>query len=324
MSKAVKILFIVAAALIFCGFILFAAQMSVYGWDLNRLGAENYETNTNIVSESFSDISVDTDSADITFLASQGGECKVVCFEERSAKHRVCVENGVLKITRVNEKSWYEYVGFNFKSQSIKVYLPEAEYGALSVKADTANLTLPSALSLENLEVSLDTGDISIGSSVSGAAKITAKTGKFSVKEAAFGLLKATLSTGRVSISDVECGEITLGQTTGAVSLNRIKCRSLVSSGTTGDLDMNGVLVSGLLKIERSTGDVSFENCDAGEILIETRTGDVEGSLLSEKVFIAKSSTGEVEVPKTSIGGRCEITTKTGDIEIELSRRTHN
>ena len=48
-------------------------------------------------------------------------------------------------------------------------------------------------------------------------------------------------------------------------------------------------------------------------------TGDVTGSLCSEKVFIARSDTGHISVPETVNGGKCSITTDTGDIIITLS-----
>ena len=70
--------------------------------------------------------------------------------------------------------------------------------------------------------------------------------------------------------------------------------------------------------IERSTGDVQLNGCDAAEIYVKTDTGDVRGSLLTEKEFFAKSDTGDVDIPKTNVGGRCEITTDTGDIWIQI------
>jgi DUF4097 and DUF4098 domain-containing protein YvlB len=65
---------------------------------------------------------------------------------------------------------------------------------------------------------------------------------------------------------------------------------------------------------------VKFERCDASELYIELDTGDVTGSLLSDKVFIAQSDTGRVNVPKSVTGGRCEITTDTGDIKITVEK----
>lgn len=61
-----------------------------------------------------------------------------------------------------------------------------------------------------------------------------------------------------------------------------------------------------------------FDGSDAAEIYVRTSTGSVKGTLLSEKVFITETSTGSVSVPKTVTGGKCEIRTSTGDIQIEI------
>jgi len=81
---------------------------------------------------------------------------------------------------------------------------------------------------------------------------------------------------------------------------------------------LKNVIAAERFSIDRSTGDVNFDGCDAAEIYVNTDTGDVEGSLLSEKVFIANTDTGKKKVPNTVSGGRCEIRTDTGDIEITI------
>lgn len=83
---------------------------------------------------------------------------------------------------------------------------------------------------------------------------------------------------------------------------------------------MKNVNAAEKFSIQRTTGDVKFDGCDASEIDVKTNTGDVAGSLLSDKVFIAASDTGHVDVPQTVIGGKCEITTSTGDIRISIQR----
>ena len=97
-----------------------------------------------------------------------------------------------------------------------------------------------------------------------------------------------------------------------------VTCKTLTSTGSTGKIALKNVIATDNFYVERSTGDVRLENCDAGEIRIKTSTGDVTGTLRSEKVFLAKTSTGKVRVPDTITGGRCEITTSTGDIDIQL------
>ena len=61
-----------------------------------------------------------------------------------------------------------------------------------------------------------------------------------------------------------------------------------------------------------------FDACDAAEIYVKTDTGDVTGTLLSDKKFFAESDTGKVSVPKSVTGGRCEISTDTGRIDITV------
>ena len=82
---------------------------------------------------------------------------------------------------------------------------------------------------------------------------------------------------------------------------------------------MEHFIASDKLNVVRSTGDVRLVGADAGEIHIETDTGKVSGSLLSEKIFIPRTDTGKIDVPKTTSGGICEITTDTGDIKITIN-----
>ena len=123
-----------------------------------------------------------------------------------------------------------------------------------------------------------------------------------------------------IDFTDVVCmGDISLGVSTGKTRLNGVNCRSLVSIGGTGDIFLESVIATEKLDIKRSTGDVSFKDSDANAIFVKTSTGDVCGSLLSDKVYITNTSTGNINVPNSTSGGRCEITTSTGDIKITVN-----
>ncbi len=63
---------------------------------------------------------------------------------------------------------------------------------------------------------------------------------------------------------------------------------------------------------------MEFNHCDAETIYVNTDTGSVTGTLLTDKVFIIETDTGSVDVPKSITGGRCEITTDTGNIRITI------
>lgn len=281
MRKAAKVWLRIAAALVVVGCVLFAAVMSALRWDFTKLSTVRYETRIYEIDEAFSDISLTSDTADIVLARSADGTCSVECEEEENAKHTVVVENGALTVRINDQRSWQDRIRFSFGSPRITVYLPAADYAELSVRGSTGDVTVSKELSFTNIDISV--------------------------------------STGSVTVSGANCkGNITVGTVTGGVCLSDISCRSLLSGGTTGNITLDRVIASERISIERSTGNVGLKDSDAAEIFVRTGTGNVSGSLLSDKVFLVQTGTGNVDVPQTTTGGRCEIETGTGDIEMEI------
>lgn len=275
-----KLWLTIASVCVVVGCSIFAVTMTACSWDFKALSTQKNITNTYEISEDFNNISIDTDTADIVFVCSSDGQCKVVCQEFEKEKHSVAVENGTLTIKAVNERRWYDYIGINIGKVELTVYLPKTQYQALAIKEDT--------------------GDIEINGF-------------------AFDAIDMELTTGDVDLTDVTCtGALKIDVTTGDVELERVTCKSLSMIADTGDLSMESVLASESISIETDTGDVEFEGCDAPQIVIKTDTGDVEGSLLTGKEFITETDTGKVRVPQNSAGGRCEVATETGDIKITI------
>ena len=81
---------------------------------------------------------------------------------------------------------------------------------------------------------------------------------------------------------------------------------------------MSNVVAEELLSLDVHTGSISFDGCDAAEIRMTTSTGDVKGSLLSGKIFTVKTETGSIDVPDSTGGGSCKVTTTTGSIKIKI------
>ena len=320
MKRSTLIWLIVAASATLVGSMIFVGAMSAMSWDFKKLSNTKYETNEYQISEDFSAISIDTDTADVELVLTDAPNASVVCCEEENMKHSVEVKDSTLIIKVVNTKKWHDYIGIvNIGSGKITVYLPKSEYGALNVEATTGVLHIPSDFSFESIDVSLTTGGVTNKASCSGGVRIKTTTGSITVDSASAQTLDLTLTTGKATLSRIACeGGISVKVTTGKTYIKDVTCKTLSSSGNTGDIVMKNVIAEQSLTINRSTGDVEFENCDAGEIFIETDTGDVEGSLLSEKVFIVTTDTGDIEVPKSTAGGICEITTDTGDVEIDI------
>ncbi len=337
MSNTKKLL-IVSLLLVALGLIIFAVVMGKSDWDFTKLGTFKHESNSYEITEEFNNISIKTNTADIILLPSDDGKYRVDCLERSDMKHSVSVTDGTLEISATDARKWYHHIGFSFVSPRITIYLPEAEYGSLVIDASTGNIEISEGISLASIDVRTSTGDVKCYASAPDFVRIKTSTGDIRITDLSTGELELSVSTGDVSVSGVTCdGEVKANASTGKISLSSITCKSFTSSADTGDISLTGVVTTEKLLIERETGDVELERCnaaklfittdtgeveldrcDADEIFIETDTGDVEGSLLSDKVFIVRTDTGEVDVPKTVTGGRCEITTDTGDIEIKI------
>ncbi len=302
MRTKTKVWLMIAASLVLIGGILFVGVMTTLEWDFTRLATVTYEINTYEIKESFDDISINTDTADIAFVLSDNGGCRVECHEEANIKHSVIVKDGALTVEMMDERSvhgFIGYIGLNFDTPKITVYLPKTEYTNLLIHGDTCDVEIPNDFMFQDVDIFLSTGDVDFYASASEMITIRTSTGDIRVANISAGSLDLTVSTGNTLISDLQC-------------------ENLISKGNTGDISLNNVVASKTFFIERSTGDVKFDGSDAAEIFVKTDTGDITGSLLTDKIFVTQTDTGDIDIPETADGGRCELVTDTGDIRIEI------
>ncbi len=313
-----KKLLAVAAILVIAGCIVFASAMAVNGWDFTKLGTYAYETNTHILEETFRNISINTDTADIFFTTSNDGKCSVVCHEYENEKHAVTVENDTLTIAAVDSGKWYTHIGITTRTPAITVYLPQSQYAALQIDESTGDITIPAEFTFDTVAISVSTADIECMASATSLLQINASTGDIEVEGISAGALELGVTTGEISAAGVTCqGDMTIKVTTGKAEIADTTCKNLISHGNTGEIFLQNVIAAEKFHIERSTGDVILYKCDAAELFVETDTGDVRGSLLTDKVYVVQTDTGVIDVPGTTTGGKCQITTDTGDIKIK-------
>ena len=301
MSKTVKIWLMTAAALVALGGILFAGVMANYEWDFTKLSTVTYVTNTYEAHGEFDEISIHVDTTDIEFVPTEDGDCRIVCFEAEKARHSVTVQNGSLTIKMRDTRNWYDHVCISLGSPKMTVYLPQKEYSALFIATDTGDIHIPKDFTFERIQIDGDTSEVDCFASVAD-------------------LLEIELRTGDIHIDSITAEQVNLTTTTGEIAVNDATTKNGIDIKTdTGTITLKNVVAAGSLSVKSDTGDVRFEDSDAAQISIKTSTGDVTGTLLSEKVFITDSSTGRISVPKTTAGGKCEITTDTGDIRIDIA-----
>ncbi len=319
MKKTTKFLIYLSIFFMILGLIIFGGVMTMLKWDFRKLSSFKYQTNNYEITEEYNNLTIITDTANVLILPSENSQTSIVCYEQKNANHSVAVQNGALEIKLNDIRKWHERIGIDFSSPKITVYLPQGEHGALSVKLSTGDVEISKEFKFESIEVLGSTGDVRNYASSLNGVKITTSTGDILLEDITAQSVDLAVSTGKIIASDLKCeGDFKVKVSTGRTSLTRVSCKNLTSTGNTGSIKLASVIAIEKFDIKRTTGSVKFELCDAKDIFIETDTGDVEGTLLSEKIFLPRSSTGDIDVPKTVNGGRCEVTTSTGDIEITI------
>ena len=283
--KKTAIAILIAVLVVAIGGALVFAGLSAVHFKVRDLDTTQYVTNTHNVGEGFTRVELDIDIADVRVEPAADGKCRVVCVEQEKYPHAVTVQNGALMVQAMKERKWLDgmNIGILTHSPSVTVYLPQAAYESLKVEAETGRVVLTPGLTFETVEVDADTGAVEVDG--------------VDVKR-----LKISDDTGRIKVSNMTPETVELKASTGAIEVTDVVC-------------------SGDLSCEENTGSIRLTDVDGANLYLKADTGSISGTIRTEKVFHAKSSTGSVHVPEGTVGGRCEAHTDTGSIRLSISGR---
>lgn len=320
MKKTTKIWLILASVLVVSGLALSMAVLEAVQWDFSALSTQAHEEISHEIREDFSSISIEGDTVDIFFVPAPDGACRVTCLKPATEKFTASVEGDTLVIETADERAWYHNIGIFFGETAMTVYLPHTEYGALSIKGDSSDIVIPEEFFFESINIMTDTGDVKNYASAAQTIAVQTDTGDILMEKVSAAAVDCSVSTGDITLSQIAVEkDVQMDVTTGDVNAGDVTCQSLISDGDTGDMLLKNVIARERFLIGRDTGYITFDGCDAAELSVTTDTGDIKGSLLTDKVFIIRTDTGDVDVPDTVSGGKCELTTDTGDISIKLA-----
>ena len=272
------------------------------------------------VNDSFENIDINLTIEDITFKPATDGQVKVVFHERENWPHTAVVSDNTLKIDYEDNMKWYEKIfNWDWRKLSADVYLPANTYGNLKIKNHTGDVSIPSDYTFASVDSSLSTGDFYMAGKVTGDIKGRCSTGSFKYSGETANSIDVKTSTGSIQLKNTTvAGKLKASSDTGSITLQSMKADELDAHSDTGSVKIEQTVVTNHMEISTSTGGVRFFESDAGSIKVKTSTGSVKGSLLTKKIFYARSSTGHISVPKYTEGGLCEISTSTGSIEITV------
>lgn len=329
-----KSAWITALCLSVAGILLVTIALFAVNFDFSRLDTNEYISETYTIEKDFFTIISNTDTADIQFLPSEDGTCRVVC-EQMNVDAPITAEiwDNQLYITQENFRNWYDYIGFSFKSAKVTVYLPLSAH-KLSLRGSTGDITIHEGLTFSKVGIEISTGDIQFDSHVNGTLNLKTSTGSIECRNvscqdialnASTGSIRGynldcftmemKASTGNIYASDLDCYTMDVKASTGDIQIKDSDITTLKVTTSTGDVDFQNTF-SGNLNAVTDTGDVSFKSCNGDYLYIQTDTGDVTGTFSRRMIFFCKSNTGDIDVDKYNTGGECEVVTDTGDIHL--------
>jgi|BioPla2DNA2_1021312.scaffolds.fasta_scaffold14179_5 DUF4097 and DUF4098 domain-containing protein YvlB len=319
MKKGIKISLIIAAVLVVIGLSIVITVLAVNDFDYELLnGSGKVETKEALLIEEFNNINIDVEVIDVNLIKTNDPTCKIIYDKRENSNFEISVVDNTLKIRETTIRKFYFFTGFGFKKTKMEVYLPKDTYNKLVLKSATSSMNIPKDFTFDTISINSNTGHVNLFAK---ANEITIKvdTGKVQVKDITANNIDIETSTGSHALENITVANLLRVNTdTGTLTLKNVSVHSLRAGTSTGRVYLTNVVATNRFDINTSTGSIFLTDSDAEEIYIKTSTGNVSGTILTSKIFYCKANNGKVNVPRTTTGGICEITTDTGSINLTI------
>ena len=260
---------IIWIAITFC--LLLVASVVLYSLSITF----KLETNEYEIKETFENIKIITDTADIDFVLSENLNTLIICEEHQNIKHSVNIKDNTLLIEVDDNRKWYEHLGIS--TSKITIYLPKNEYDELITESDTGNIRIKS-INANKFDLSTDTGNIHINSINANKLDLSTDTGNlkivnikcknlFSTSDTGNILLENVIAsenfkietdTGNVKFKDSDASDIFVKTDTGNVTGNLLTDKVIFAESETGDIDVPKVMADEKCEIITETGDIKI------------------------------------------------------------------
>ena len=241
---------IIWIAITFC--LLLVASVVLYSLSITV----KLETNEYEIKETFENIKIITDTADIDFVLSENLNTLIICEEHQNIKHSVNIKDNTLLIEVDDNRKWYEHLGIS--TSKITIYLPKNEYDELITESDTGNIRIKS-INANKLDLSTDTGNLKIVNIKCKNLFSISDTGNILLENViASENFKIETDTGNVKFKDSDASDIFVKTDTGNVTGNLLTDKVIFAESETGDIDVPKVMADEKCEIITETGDIKI------------------------------------------------------------------
>ncbi len=309
---------IIALILLAVGMALAGIGFAFMKLDISALNTLETYTKTYYESADVTNISIKGESSKVILIPYEEDECKIVCTEAERITHEIEAKDGTLYIEKHDTRRWYEHIGVFIGDMTIEVYLPETEYNKLTVENSSGSVVVPEGFFFNEADIENSSGGVEFRASADRVC-VDVSSGSIKINGVSAADMKLRSSSGSIKVDGTECEEMDISASSGAVKLSDVECTNVTAECSSGSVALTNVIAAGKMKAKTSSGSVKLSGSDAYEIEIRTSSGSVSGTLLTDKMFDARSGSGSVKVPASvADSGFCVIETSSGSIKISI------
>ena len=336
MRRWVKALLFTGIGIIAAGIIALFIAFAVNGFSFRRtvlpIETKPLKEMEKTIEENFTNLLVETGSADITLKKADDGICRIQYKDYEENTYKIGVEEDTLVIKRTASADGMEWKhldqiinnveellnrGVIIEEEKITIFIPERAYKKLEIAVASGEITSELEYTFDDVELTSASGDIRV-QNMNGTEGLclTATSGEVSVQNVkGYGQMEIATTSGAVSVMNAEVSSrVNIASTSGEVRLKQVSTGKADIVTTSGEvLLVQTKFTEG--KAETTSGEIYVEYAEAEKMQLKTVSGGIYGKIDGDINVQGKTSSGEYSAPS---GTKWDWKTETvsGDVEL--------
>lgn len=319
MKKSNLIILIVALCMLFSGVFVCIGAFSMEGMSYENMFTDNSTLRTETYDEAFYSVDARAKAGNLEIFPTSEDELRIECTEPENTYYDIKFEGDILVIELVDNRQWHDYL-MNFDREGVKIYLPQRVYNDIKLDVSSGKITVNEGLECRNLMAETSSGSVrAYNVKAQENVSLKAASGSIGVDTVTADNMEVLCTSGKITVSNLELtGNLDIDSSSGKIEAINVNCNSFNSQNESGGIICSDVICKDSLNADTSSGKIEVLRSDAQNLDLNTTSGSIRGTLLSEKVFVAHSTSGSVRVPDTTQGGVCKAKATSGSIKIEI------